>query len=193
MKIKDAIKNGKIPNVKIESIFQSLERLGINVSKNSRTAEYDLEDKIIDKLRIYINASISFNKYNNEVNNEINQVEEKNEKTIPYFRVVGQVLLTYIIIEIKDGFYIVDQHAANERINYEKFTKLLNSKIWLNSRISLPIFIFESLLFGAKKSFIIACVPLLGCFIIKSLFLKLNIRFSNSSFITMLSYSFAMI
>ena len=56
-------------------------------------------------------------------------VEEKNEKTIPYFRVVGQVLLTYIIIEIKDGFYIVDQHAANERINYEKFTKLLNSKI----------------------------------------------------------------
>ena len=71
MKIKDAIKNGKIPNVKIESIFQSLERLGINVSKNSRTAEYDLEDKIIDKLRIYINASISFNKYNNEVNNEI--------------------------------------------------------------------------------------------------------------------------
>lgn len=67
---------------------------------------------------------------NNEVNNnETNQVEEKNEKIIPYFRVVGQVLLTYIIIEIKDGFYIVDQHAANERINYEKFTKLLNSKI----------------------------------------------------------------
>ena len=68
---------------------------------------------------------------NNEdiINNDINQVEEKNEKTIPYFRVVGQVLLTYIIIEIKDGFYIVDQHAANERINYEKFTKLLNSKI----------------------------------------------------------------
>ena len=69
---------------------------------------------------------------NNEIinNEEINQVEEKNnEKTIPYFRVIGQVLLTYIIIEVKNGFYIVDQHAANERINYEKFTKLLNSKI----------------------------------------------------------------
>lgn len=69
---------------------------------------------------------------NNEIinNEEINQVEEKNnEKTIPYFKVIGQVLLTYIIIEVKNGFYIVDQHAANERINYEKFTKLLNSKI----------------------------------------------------------------
>lgn len=69
---------------------------------------------------------------NNEIinNEEINQVEEKNnEKTIPFFKVIGQVLLTYIIIEVKNGFYIVDQHAANERINYEKFTKLLNSKI----------------------------------------------------------------
>ena len=69
---------------------------------------------------------------NNDIinNEEINQVEEKNnEKTIPFFKVIGQVLLTYIIIEVKNGFYIVDQHAANERINYEKFTKLLNSKI----------------------------------------------------------------
>ena len=83
----------------------------------------------INSLDEEINVKNNENIINNEVNNEINQVEEKNEKTIPYFRVVGQVLLTYIIIEIKDGFYIVDQHAANERINYEKFTKLLNSKI----------------------------------------------------------------
>ena len=60
MKIKDAIKNGKIPNVKIESIFQSLERLGINVSKNSRTAEYDLEDKIIDKFLHENSKTIEF-------------------------------------------------------------------------------------------------------------------------------------
>ena len=83
----------------------------------------------INSLDEEINVKNNEDIINKEVNNEINQVEEKNEKTIPYFRVVGQVLLTYIIIEIKDGFYIVDQHAANERINYEKFTKLLNSKI----------------------------------------------------------------
>ena len=83
----------------------------------------------INSLDEEINVKNNEDIINNEVNNEINQVEEKNEKAIPYFRVVGQVLLTYIIIEIKDGFYIVDQHAANERINYEKFTKLLNSKI----------------------------------------------------------------
>ena len=83
----------------------------------------------INSLDEEINVKNNEDIINNEVNNEINQVEEKNEKTISYFRVVGQVLLTYIIIEIKDGFYIVDQHAANERINYEKFTKLLNSKI----------------------------------------------------------------
>lgn len=95
---------------------------------NEKIKENNFDFDIIS-LDEEINVKNNEDIINNEVNNEINQVEEKNEKTIPYFRVVGQVLLTYIIIEIKDGFYIVDQHAANERINYEKFTKLLNSKI----------------------------------------------------------------
>ena len=60
-----------------------------------------------------------------------NKVVENKEdnKVVPYFKVIGQILMTYIVIEVKDGFYLVDQHAANERINYEKFNKILNSKI----------------------------------------------------------------
>ena len=34
---------------------------------------------------------------------------------------VGIVLATYIICENEDGMYIIDQHAAAERINYEKY------------------------------------------------------------------------
>jgi DNA mismatch repair protein MutL len=34
---------------------------------------------------------------------------------------------TYIICEVNDGgFWLIDQHAAHERINYEKFQKVLN-------------------------------------------------------------------
>lgn len=36
---------------------------------------------------------------------------------------VGQVHGTYIIAENEDGMYILDQHAAHERINYEMITK----------------------------------------------------------------------
>ncbi len=41
----------------------------------------------------------------------------------------GIVYLTYIIAENDDGMYIIDQHAAAERINYEKVLRSLKEKI----------------------------------------------------------------
>lgn len=40
-----------------------------------------------------------------------------------------QIHDTYIVCQGEDGFYLIDQHAAQERVNYEKLTKELNSKI----------------------------------------------------------------
>ena len=40
---------------------------------------------------------------------------------------VGLVHGTYIIAENEDGMYIIDQHAAAERINYEKYLKKLGT------------------------------------------------------------------
>ena len=36
-------------------------------------------------------------------------------------RVVGQVVMTYIVCEDDEGLVLVDQHAAEERVNYERF------------------------------------------------------------------------
>ncbi len=41
----------------------------------------------------------------------------------PYFRLVGQVFETYWIIEYQDKMYIIDQHAAHEKVMYERFVK----------------------------------------------------------------------
>jgi DNA mismatch repair protein MutL len=39
---------------------------------------------------------------------------------LPSLRVVGQVAQTYIIAEAPDGMYMLDQHAAHERVTYER-------------------------------------------------------------------------
>ena len=39
---------------------------------------------------------------------------------IPHFRIIGQLFSTYIVIECENEMLLIDQHAAHERINYEK-------------------------------------------------------------------------
>ncbi len=40
----------------------------------------------------------------------------------PILRLIGQVAATYLIAEGPDGLYLIDQHAAHERVLFEQFT-----------------------------------------------------------------------
>lgn len=65
------------------------------------------------------------------------QIEEQkpieSEIEIPDFRVIGEAFKTYIIVEIDNAIYLIDKHAAHERMNYEK----LKSSTVINSQILL--------------------------------------------------------
>ncbi len=49
------------------------------------------------------------------------------DEPIKRYRIIGQVFDTYWLITLDDNLYIVDQHAAHEKINYEHFVKRFNS------------------------------------------------------------------
>ena len=45
----------------------------------------------------------------------------------PAYRVVGVAFKTYIIIEVNDTLLLIDQHAAHERLRYERYCRQLES------------------------------------------------------------------
>ena len=53
--------------------------------------------------------------------------EEKQNERMPELYPVGLVHATYIICQNEKGMYLIDQHAAKERINYEIFKKELGN------------------------------------------------------------------
>ncbi|MGB9767719.1 MULTISPECIES: DNA mismatch repair endonuclease MutL [Dictyoglomus] len=57
------------------------------------------------------------------------------------FRIVGQIFDNYIIVETKDRVYIIDQHAAHERIRYEELKKELSLGYLQNVEILFPLVI----------------------------------------------------
>lgn len=63
--------------------------------------------------------------------------EKENYNTIPKYKFIGAIFSTYLVIEMKDEIYIIDQHAAHERVMYEKVKKNFYNNMEKDSQIML--------------------------------------------------------
>lgn len=73
----------------------------------------------------------------NLVNRPNVSIFETEEQEIPNYKYCGTVFSTYIIIEMRNEMYIIDQHAAHERIMYENVKKNFYSDLEKESQIML--------------------------------------------------------
>ena len=108
--IHDEIKIKPMDNKKGEFFIDGV----IDVSKSFTFDELDDLNKInkVDKLQ-------DTNKYILEENN----TKSENRFSITDFRVVGSIFNTYIVLEKNESMYLLDQHAAHEKILYEEYMK----------------------------------------------------------------------
>lgn len=60
-------------------------------------------------------------------------------------KIIGQVFDTYWIVEYNDKMFIIDQHAAHEKVLYEKILKRYNAKEQLAQEINPPIVVSVSM------------------------------------------------
>jgi DNA mismatch repair protein MutL len=56
--------------------------------------------------------------------NRQDEGDQQLRTTLPPLRIIGQVGQTYIVAESPDGMYLVDQHAAHERVTYERLMEV---------------------------------------------------------------------
>lgn len=57
---------------------------------------------------------------------------------IKNYKVIGSVFSTYILIQQNDDFYIIDQHAAHERVMYEKLVKKIHNSEKTKQILMIP-------------------------------------------------------
>lgn len=74
---------------------------------------------------------------------QLNLFEEKilTEDNRRRFRVIGQVFETYWLIEFEDKLLMIDQHAAHEKVNYERLIKQFHEKNVLSQSLLPPIIV----------------------------------------------------
>ena len=130
--IKDALYNSLlIPKVEVKQIVNENE---IPIIKDYNYTEED------SPLMINDDFDVTLNKDNTTQTSFDFKVDEKNEevKALELYP-CGLVMGTYIVAQNAEAMYLIDQHAAQERINYEKILKSLNEEKLHVTDMLIPI------------------------------------------------------
>lgn len=61
------------------------------------------------------------------------------------YRLIGQVFDTYWLVQFQDSLYIIDQHAAHERVLYERTLKEMKTREYTSQYLSPPIILSLSM------------------------------------------------
>ena len=74
---------------------------------------------------------------------QINLFEEKllSVQNRSRYRIIGQVFDTYWLIQFEDKLFIIDQHAAHEKVKYERLMKQFHEKSVVSQRLMPPIIV----------------------------------------------------
>jgi len=137
-----------IPDASLETVVENNET---KISTNYAPKVYEEFDaaKKEEEFASFEKMTLDFEKKNSyEVREESTlvsddtKVEENVEEEIVRIKKMypaGLVHGTYIIAENEDGMFIIDQHAANERINYEYYLEQLSNPKKVQTDLLIPI------------------------------------------------------
>ncbi|WP_338851239.1 DNA mismatch repair endonuclease MutL [Clostridium perfringens] len=115
------------------SINNSLENNEFKEVSTKREISYDpilIKNELKDKVSESTSESLLSSDYKCNKNEYGNSLEETiyREAKFPKLRVIGQFNKTYILAEYDSTLYLIDQHAAHEKILFEKYSSDIAKK-----------------------------------------------------------------
>ena len=131
--IKDTLYNNLlIPN--------ALKEESINIIKDSVIADIvsSMAKKEEEPIQTELNFEIEMKENTPELKTGDELVVNKEMKSLVLYP-VGLALGTYIIAQNDEGIYLIDQHAAQERVNYERYLNALRKKEVTTTYLLIPI------------------------------------------------------
>lgn len=128
--IPDASRTTKIENG-ITSITNSYQKLYDNNEFDASKKEEEFKEFVNMSLNLEVKlddvTDINYEINDTDSNYKEDKDEEVYENRIKEMYPVGLVHGTYIVAENEDGMFLIDQHAANERVNYEYYLKEMSN------------------------------------------------------------------
>ncbi len=152
--LKETINIPKIANdVEKKDASSMNEQLMISEEKSIIDNVLEYKPKFSEK----IEESVSF--YDNDTIVSSNYIEDKNQNRLVTLIPLCQLFSTYILAQSNDEFFIIDQHAAHERILYEDLTEKYENKVIYKQELISPL-IFD--LTHKEKNIIIDNIDLIN-------------------------------
>ncbi|WP_054199603.1 DNA mismatch repair endonuclease MutL [Clostridium baratii] len=103
----------------------------------------DLSYSSVDTNKEAVNSDVLYSKEDEDLNKNISikeTIEERIAK-FPPLRIIGQFNKTYIIAEFNETLYLIDQHAAHEKILFEKYIKSISEGSIIIQQLLVPTLI----------------------------------------------------
>ena len=95
-------------------------------------------DAAADEILMRISGKMHDERSDDHPKENFIQQEIKGVKSGSQYRLLGQLFATYWLIEAEDTFYMMDQHAAHEKILYERLMKTIELKSPQTQMLTVP-------------------------------------------------------
>lgn len=143
--IVDVIKNALINKELIKEIVEEHhEKPSVKESEINKEPFETINHIIESSYNSYYSSEIEKEDESTDINDKNEQLtlfDDKfiSEESIKKHRIIGQLFNTYWLIEFENKLFIVDQHAAHEKVNYERLIKKLRNNENCSQNIYPPI------------------------------------------------------